>query len=194
MAERRRGAVRSESARRAILGATARLFAQAGYDHLAMERIAAEAGVGKQTIYRWWPSKGELVAECLLEGMLLPQRFALIDTGDIRADLVDWIQRLFDILGEPGGEGLMRSLIAAATENADVGRRLRESLGGTSSVTVRLASAVASSQLRADAPLQEMGEALIGAVLVRALSRVPVAEGDAARLVDAVLGNSVGAS
>ncbi|MFD0559546.1 TetR/AcrR family transcriptional regulator [Stackebrandtia endophytica] len=192
MTGRRRGAVRSEAARRAILSATARLFAQAGYDNLAMERIAAEAGVGKQTIYRWWPSKGELVAECLLEGMLLPQRFALTDTGDLRADLVDWIQRLFDILSEPGGEGLLRSLIAAATENADVGRRLRDSLGGTSSIAVRLASAVASSQLRADAPLQEVGEALIGAVLVRALGRVPVAEGDAARLVDAVLGNSLG--
>lgn len=192
MTGRRRGAVRSEAARRAILSATARLFAQAGYDNLAMERIAAEAGVGKQTIYRWWPSKGELVAECLLEGMLLPQRFALADTGDLRADLVDWIQRLFDILSEPGGEGLLRSLIAAATENADVGRRLRDSLGGTSSIVVRLASAVASSQLRADAPLQEVGEALIGAVLVRALGRVPVAEGDAARLVDAVLGNSLG--
>ena len=51
-------------------------FAERGYDHLTMEGIAATAGVGKQTVYRWWPSKGAVIAECLLEGKLLTQPLA----------------------------------------------------------------------------------------------------------------------
>jgi len=61
----RSGPVRSEAARQAILEATARLLVERGYDHLTMEGIAATAGVGKQTVYRWWPSKGAVIAECL---------------------------------------------------------------------------------------------------------------------------------
>lgn len=31
-----------------------------------MERLAARAGVGKQTLYRWWPSKAAVVLEAYL--------------------------------------------------------------------------------------------------------------------------------
>jgi len=188
MSEHRRGAQRSEAARVAILGATARLFAERGYDHLSMEGIAAEAGVAKQTIYRWWPSKGALVAECLLEGILLPTRFQPPDTGDIRADMIAWLHEIFTMLEHPEGAKLMRSLIAAAAENADVGRRLRDSLGVSSSLVERLRAAVDAGQLPRETGLQEVGEALVGVVILRALSRAPLAEGDERRLVDAVLG------
>ncbi|WP_022883464.1 TetR/AcrR family transcriptional regulator [Glaciibacter superstes] len=188
MSAHREGPVRSEAARVAVLEATARLFGVRGYDNLTMEGVAAEAGVSKQTIYRWWPSKGALVADCLLEGLLLPDRLTPPNTGDVHADFVAWLGEVFAVLEQPGGEGLIRSLIAAAAENADVGRRLHESLGAKSSVTARLQSAVEISQLRSDAPLDEMGEALVGAVILRALSRAPAEPGIAERLVSAVLG------
>ena len=73
--EQRRGPGRSESARLAILTATARQFAERGYDSLTMEGIAAEAKVGKQTIYRWWPSRSALVADALAEGLIMPDWF-----------------------------------------------------------------------------------------------------------------------
>ena len=172
----------------AILEATARLFAVRGYDHLTVEGVAAEARVAKQTIYRWWPSKGALVADCLLEGMLLPMRFLPPDTGDLRADLTSWLDDIFRALGEPGGEALVRSLIAAAVENADVGRRLRDSLGADSSLVDRLRAAVAAGELHPRTPLPELCEALVGAVILRALSRTPLEPGDQERLIDVVLG------
>src|SRR6478735_639885 len=128
MSDRRRGVVRSEAARLAILDATASLFAEKGYDHLSIEGIAARAGVGKQTVYRWWSGKSELIAECLFEGKLLPDRFVVSDTGDLRADLMAWLGEVLAFLESPSDEGLFRSLIAAATANPDVGRRLREVL------------------------------------------------------------------
>ncbi|MET1016013.1 TetR/AcrR family transcriptional regulator [Leifsonia flava] len=188
MSEQRRGAVRSETARRAILEATARLFAARGYDHLTIEGVAHEAGVGKQTIYRWWPSKSALVADCLLEGLLLPNRLGPPDTGDIRADLVTWLDEIFDLVTQPIGESLILSLIAAAAENPDVGRRLYASMGATSALVERFEAAIAASEIRVDAPVQEIGEALMGPLIVRMLSRSPITPGTAERLVDVVLG------
>lgn len=191
MAEGRRGAARSETARLAILRATAHQFADRGYDQLTMEGIAAEAGVGKQTIYRWWPSKGALVAECLLEGMLMPDRFLPPDTGDVRADLTAWLDDVLAFIDDERHEALLRSLVAAATENVEVGRRLDESIFAGSSLVMRLETAVEASDLRADAPIQEIIEALVGALVFRVLTRAAVTPGLAGRLVDAVMGPQV---
>lgn len=188
MAGTRRGAVRSDAAHRAILEATARLFAERGYDHLTIEGIAVEAGVSKQTIYRWWPGRGDLIAECLLEGLLLPDRLIPASTGDVRADLLAWLREISVALGGPSGEGLLRSLVAAAAENADVGRRLYDSLGAASSLAERLEKAIEQGDLRSDAPVQEIAEALVGAIILRALSRDRADADTAPRLIDAVLG------
>ena len=85
---------------------------------------------------------------------------------------------------------IVRSLIAAAAENAEVGRRLNEQLGATDSLTERLQKAVDAGQLRADAPLAEVGEALVGAVIMRALSRTPTDPEAIDRLISVVLGFS----
>ena len=185
----RSGPVRSEAARVSILQATAALIAERGYDQLTMEGIAVRAGVGKQTIYRWWPSKGAVTAECLLEGMLLPGRLLLPNTGDVRRDLAAWLGAIFGFLSSEQGESILRSLIGAAAENADVGRRLRDALFRADSLSERLESGIGTTpNLQPGAPVEELAEALIGAVLLRALSREPVAPGDAERLLDAVLG------
>lgn len=188
MPEGRRGAPRSEAARLAILEATAALFAERGYDHLSIEGIAARAGVGKQTVYRWWSGKSELIAECLLEGMLLPDSFVLADTGDLRADITAWLTEVLSVLESATGEGLFRSLIAAATANAEVGRRLREALADPRLFSARLRTARAAGELRADLPIDDVSETLIGALIFRALARDPSDPGFAERLVDLVLG------
>jgi AcrR family transcriptional regulator len=190
MSEPRRGAPRSEAARRAILEATTRLFAARGYDHLTIEGIAAEAKVGKQTIYRWWPSRGALVAECLLEGMLMPEGFLPPDTGDVRADLTTWLEVLLAFADTAGNRALLTSLVAAAAENEDVGRHLDEVLGASSALTARLQRAVDEGQLDASSSLDEIADALVGAVVLHILRRTPAPTGRAGRLVGVVLGPS----
>lgn len=175
----------------AILAATAALFAERGYDHLSIEGIATQAGVGKQTVYRWWPGKSALIADCLLEGMLLPDRLTVPDTGDLRADIEAWLRDVLSVVESAEGRGLFRSLIAAASENEEVGRRLRESLADPRLFNARLREAQAAGDLRADLPIGDVAEAVIGAVTFRALARTPVDPGFPSRLVDLVLGPAV---
>lgn len=59
------GRPRSESSRRAILDATRRLLTHNSVQKLSIEAIARKAGVGKTTIYRWWPSKSAVVMEAI---------------------------------------------------------------------------------------------------------------------------------
>ena len=183
----RRGAHRSETARVAILEATARLFAERGYEHLSIEGIAAAAKVGKQTIYRWWPTKSDLVADCLLQGLLIPARLSIPDSGDLAADLEEWLLRVFAVIETPSGRGVLVSLIAAATSNDQIGARLRDSLGADESLEERMRAGIAAGQLGPDALVEELSEALVGAVILKALSGRPIVDADAARLVRALV-------
>ncbi len=188
MAEGRRGAVRSQAARSAILAATSTLIERFGYDRMTMEGIASEAGVGKQTIYRWWPSKSAVVAECLLEGALIPETFAPNDTGDIAADLTEWLERILTFLSAPAHETLVRSLIGAAVDNAEVGQRLGERLGASPDVlTERLQAAFTAAQLRPGVTVPLLVDALIGMIVARLLLRSPPAPSDAHAFVSLLL-------
>lgn len=59
------GRPRSESARRAILDSALQLSQQPG--DLSIKAIAAAAGVSRQTVYRWWDNRGQILLEALLE-------------------------------------------------------------------------------------------------------------------------------
>ncbi|WP_213738021.1 TetR/AcrR family transcriptional regulator [Bradyrhizobium sp. dw_411] len=64
------GRPRSETSRIAILEATMALLDKTSVRDITIEAIAREAGVGKVTIYRWWPTKIHLVVDAFMETML----------------------------------------------------------------------------------------------------------------------------
>jgi AcrR family transcriptional regulator len=59
------GRPRSEESRRAILDSTRRLLTHMAVSKISIEAIAKKAGVGKTTIYRWWPNKQAVVMEAV---------------------------------------------------------------------------------------------------------------------------------
>lgn len=65
------GRPRSETNRRMILAAVMALLEHETVQSVTSEAIAAKAGVGKATIYRWWPSKVSVVIDAFIEHQLL---------------------------------------------------------------------------------------------------------------------------
>jgi AcrR family transcriptional regulator len=85
---RPRGRPRDVDARDAIVGATLDLLAKRGFQAATMDEIASKAGVGKNTIYRRWPSKEELIVDALRDLAPEPTPTA---RGDLRALLLDYL-------------------------------------------------------------------------------------------------------
>ena len=188
MTDRRGGAPRSEAALLAILRATARLFLEKGFAQLSIEGIAAEAAVGKQTIYRWWPTKSDLVAEALIEGMLMPEQVVPRFDGTLRDDLARWMRTVLAFVDDPEHDEMLKSLVAAGTINPAIGERVRDNLGADADLVRRLEQGVSDGELPAEAPIASIVELLIGAIVLRIVARSDADDGEAERLVDIVLG------
>ena len=115
---------RSEKSRTAIVNATRELLLERGFDGLTIEAVAARAGVGKQTIYRWWPSRPALVADVMLEDA--DTILASVEhTDDVTADLVGWVRKLAATLTTVRGSAMLRTLTAAGMEHHETAAKLR---------------------------------------------------------------------
>jgi AcrR family transcriptional regulator len=126
---------RSERSRRAIYDAALALVGEIGYSRTTIEGIAARAGVGKQTIYRWWTSKADVLLEAFLDlgeqaaeqaaradGADPGAEYAIPDTGDLAADLKYVLRATVDELLDPRFEAPSRALAAEGVVNEEIGR------------------------------------------------------------------------
>jgi AcrR family transcriptional regulator len=120
----RRGPKRSEQSRQAILTAAFDLTREVGYRGLTIEGIAARAGVGKQTVYRWWPTKADVLLEAGAAKADL--RVSTADRGSYRRDMEQFLHDSFTLLEFPGLPGLLRSLMAEAQIDPDFRARFRD--------------------------------------------------------------------
>jgi len=109
------GRKRNEATRQAILDATVRLFTGGPHEYPTIRAIAAEARVGKQTIYRWWPTKTDLVVEAMAQrAARLPETG---DHGSLVADLEAFLSFTFATARQPWAGQTMRVIIGEASEN-----------------------------------------------------------------------------
>ncbi|MEV4296167.1 TetR/AcrR family transcriptional regulator [Microbispora rosea] len=165
---------RSETSRRAILTAAFELVGEVGYAKLSIEGIAARAGVGKQTIYRWWPSKGAVLFDAFLmlsEGE--DDSAALPDTGDLEADLKAVLRATVAELNDPRYDEPMRALNTEILHDPALAAAYAERLDGPMKELKRqrLRSAQRAGQLSGDLDLDVAIEMLWGPLLNRWLQR-----------------------
>ncbi len=148
---------RNQATRRAILSAALELAGEVGYARLSVEAIAARAGAGKQTIYRWWPSKGAVLFDALLmlsedqEG----QPADLPDTGDLEADLKTVLRATVVELNDPYYSTPMRALAIETLLDPSLAADFAERLDRPVKELKlrRLRSAQRAGQLASDADL-----------------------------------------
>jgi AcrR family transcriptional regulator len=192
---------RSDRSRRAIHDAALALVGEVGYRRTTIEGIAARAGVGKQTIYRWWPSKAAVLMDAFLD---LADRAAeaagersddiargIPDTGDLAADLKFVLRATVDELNDPTLEIPARALTAEGIVDARLGTEFVEKLlePQLALYVTRLRSAQEAGHMRADADPRIALELFIGPLMHRWLLRTqPLTHAYADAIVDYTLG------
>lgn len=170
-----------------IHGVTLALLAEVGADRLTIEGVAERSGVNKTTLYRWWVSKDELIADSLLHADLL--RIELPDTGGIRGDLIALFDAVADLFTAPESGAVVTAAIAAAVTRDALGGLVRDFFADRLSAEGAIfARAVARGELPDEVDPRLVVDLILGVVWVRLILRQePLASGDAAAAVDAVL-------
>jgi AcrR family transcriptional regulator len=116
---------RSEASRQAILAAATELVGEVGYAGLTIEGIATRSGAGKQTIYRWWPSKADVLLDALAAKADL--HVPIPDEGSYPGDLRAFLTASFMLGRNRHVIEVLRALMAEAQINAEFGERFRAS-------------------------------------------------------------------
>ena len=179
---------RSERAHAAILEATRRLIVEVGYDSMSIEAIAASAGVGKQTIYRWWPSKAAVVLDMWTPDV--QEQLAFPDTGDLAADLTTQIGAVIGLVEDPVFSSSFRALVAESQHDEALSGQLLERIfhPRIAACKQRLRSAQDAGQLATNVDLDIAVDLFYGGFYHRYLLRVaPLTRAHAAEIVEAAL-------
>jgi AcrR family transcriptional regulator len=178
-----RGRTRDTGAQQRILDATIELLGNHGAGQLRMDDIAAAAGVGKQTIYRWWPSKHAVVIDALLQRSTRETPFA--DSGDARRDLRNHMRGVVRVFDSPTG-ALIRELVAESQVDPSIAREFVERFWQPRRdlSTAFLCQAIERGQVRGDIDV----EAALDAIYSPLWTRLLIGHGPInLRLVDDVL-------
>jgi AcrR family transcriptional regulator len=120
----RTGPRRSESVRLAVLHAADDLLVERGFAALTIEGIAQRAGVAKQTIYRWWKSKVDILLDTLTDDAREALEWRAEDGGNVEESLTSHLQRVADFFEEPAGQ-VLQALLGHAQLDDDTAASLR---------------------------------------------------------------------
>lgn len=160
---------RNEQSRRAILDACISLIGEAGYENVSIEAIARRACVGKQTIYRWWPSKGAVILEAATQSLDIVVAFP--DTGDLVADLRAQMTEILEVVTTTGFGPAYQGLIAACQSDADLMQAVFDQIiePSINQFSARVELAAARGEIRADADVTTLRDVLYGFIEYRLL-------------------------
>ncbi|MFH8348212.1 TetR/AcrR family transcriptional regulator [Streptomyces sp. NPDC018045] len=183
----RSGNRRDEAARLAVLHAADDLLVEHGFGGLTVEAIARRAGVAKQTIYRWWPSKVEILLDTLIEDSdkHLPVPTERPTAASIRGYLRDFARFL---TRDTAGQVLL-ALLAEAQHHPDTARSFHDRYLGPRRDLERdmLARAIEAGEISPGLSPAAAIDALVGPIVYCALTGTGVPRGLVDTLVEDLL-------
>ena len=190
------GRPRSDASRAAILKAAHQILREGGYARFTIEGVAARAGAGKATIYRWWTSKGTLAVEAFLIA-IAPRMDAVRESDSPLADLRKQVHLAATIYRGRTGQ-LLRELIALGQADTDTGKLLlSDFLEPRRKVALTaLRRAYSGGELRREIDIEVLADVLWGPIFHRVLvHRASIDKAFIDKLLDVVLqGAATGAS
>jgi AcrR family transcriptional regulator len=118
------GRPRSEESRQSILRSTLKLLKrEGGFPELSIEAIAADANVGKTTVYRWWPTKAALVADAFFASAEDELQFP--NTGSVQRDMSLQMRKVIRIFRSERGK-VVAALLAGGQSDPELLEAFRE--------------------------------------------------------------------
>lgn len=164
------GRPRSEDARKAILRSTLRLLQETGFPDLSIEAIAADADVGKATVYRWWPNKAALVADAFSSSADEELRFP--NTGSVRDDVSTQMKHLVRVLRGRRGR-IVAALIGGGQSDPELIQAFRDRfmMPRRQEAYQTLRRGISRGELPTDLDLDLTLDTLYGALYMRFLIR-----------------------
>ncbi len=178
---------RDERARLAVLHAADDLLVERGFGGVTVEGIAARAGVAKQTIYRWWPSKVDILLDTLIDDA--GRRLAIPEKGSAVDGARRYLRSLAGFLtGDAAGKVLL-ALMGEAQHDPATAQAFHERYLDPQRARERalLERGIASGELPAGLDVDASLDALCGPVFYRALTGAPIPKAFADGLVATVL-------
>lgn len=170
------GRPRSERARKAILRGTIELLKRDGFNDLRIESVAARAGVGKATVYRWWPSKAELVIDAFASAVLKELRFP--PTGSLPHAILGQMKRWAVIFRSPLGQ-IIANVIGAGQSDPEILKAFHTHWVEPRRVEARklLRQAMKNGEIRSDLDPDTILDIFYGPLYLRLLIRnAPLSE------------------
>ena len=162
------GRPRSEQARVAILASTLKLLGEKGFSELTIEAVAAHAGVGKATVYRWWPDKAALIADAFARSTKRKLNFP--DTGSVRTDMSQQMQQLVKVFRGPRGR-IVSAILAAGQSDRNVIKAFRERfmMPRRQEAYATLRRGISRGELRKNISMDLLLDSLYGPIYMRFL-------------------------
>jgi AcrR family transcriptional regulator len=163
------------------------LLASEGFDRLTVEGVAAQAGVGKATIYRRWPSKLALVLAAV--GELSRHPLPELTTGRTRDDLVSLLRHIIEALSGTIAGRILPGLVAESARSPDLLGVLHDFWITRRKIMMEvLRQGAAQGDLPEGVDLELIADLLYGPVHYRFLiSAAPLDRPLAEQVVDAVM-------
>lgn len=183
----RRGRPRSDVAHQAILDAFRDQLIAVGFTRLKLEHVAAQAGVGKATIYRRWASKEALALAVLLE--LTSPYIAVPELGSTRAEMEMLVGSVIRALTQTTAGPVIRALLSQFAGNPALGDPFRATVvrARREEVARVIARGIARGDLRPDADVDIATELLVGPVYFRLMFGGDLSQALGPQVVDALL-------
>lgn len=165
------GRPRSEATRQAILKSAINLLKTEPFDRISIERIALNGRVGKQSIYRWWDSKADVLLEAIADQTQVELARSEL-TGSAITDLRALLRQLLSALHDPTVAKTLRGLIAEAQIDDEFRRKFHEAFVAPRNKVIRdvLERGLASGEFRANLDLDITLDVIHGAWWYRLLS------------------------
>jgi AcrR family transcriptional regulator len=185
------GRARNPATRRAVLDAALALL-EAG-SPVTVEGVARRAGVGKQTIYRWWPSAGAVVFEAAME--IARTQVPDPDTGTLRGDLEAFLDATFAGARVPRIRAVLRTLMAESLRDAELAASFHAFLEARRGrLLALLGRAVERGELAPERDLAMLVDLVYGFLWYRVLvGHRPTTSADARMLTALIAGSPGGA-